>query len=70
VWSGTPKRFPQDPATMESGDLVLLYSANDDTCFHCRIQVRPWLSAHPGVKDSWDLIFRTETGNVELYRVR
>ena len=70
VWTGKAKRFPKDPSTMRSGDLVLLYSAYDDTCLHCRIQVDPWLDKHPGVQSSWDLIYRTQTGNAELYRVR
>lgn len=69
-WTGTVKRLPKDPAKMRSGDLVLIYSATDDTCFHCRIQVQPWLEKHPGVQARWDLLFRTETGNLELYRVR
>jgi hypothetical protein len=70
VWTGTVKRFPDDPAEMASGDYVLLYSATDETCYHCLIQVKPWLDEHPGVMDGWDLVFSTETGNAQLYRVR
>lgn len=69
-WSGRVKKFPKDPADMKSGDLVLLYSANDVTCYHCRIQVRPWLKSHPGVENSWDPIFSTASGNAVIYQVR
>lgn len=70
LWSGAVKRFPKDPGDIASGDLVLLYSATDATCYHCRIQVRPWLEKHPGIKDSWEQLFSTASGNAVLYRVR
>lgn len=68
VWTGTPKRLGKDEGGPRSGDSVLLYSAYDDTCFHCQIQIDPWLQAHP-VPDSWELVYETPSRNVQLYRV-
>lgn len=69
LWSAPVKRLA-DPAELRSGDLVVLYSAYDDTCFHCRIQIQPWLEDHPEAPKRWDLVWSTPSRNAELYRVR
>ena len=52
------------------GDAVLLFSARDMTCQWCRTALEPWLEEHPTVPANWQLVYRSETGNVELYQVR
>ena len=51
------------------GDGVLLYSTHDDTCGHCRRALEPWAAQHPTLPSNWHLVYRNETGNVELYSV-
>ena len=69
TWTGKPKKL-DDLADVKPGDSVLFYSAHDDTCFHCRIQIQPWIETHPNRPENWELVFATPTKNIELYRVR
>ena len=68
VWSGTPTKFT-DAAQPRAGDSVLVYSARDDTCDHCRVALKGWLADHPTVPASWELVYRSPTGNLDFYRV-
>jgi hypothetical protein len=74
VWAGTPRNLTNGgtgPAWEPyPGDAVLLFSARDMTCQWCRTALEPWLEKHPTVPANWDLVYRSETGNVELYQVR
>ncbi len=67
-WTGTPKKL-DDIADVRPGDSVLFYSAYDNTCFHCKIQIQPWLEEHPSLPTSWQLVYESPTKNVQLYRV-
>jgi Dolichyl-phosphate-mannose-protein mannosyltransferase len=68
VWSGKPRSLTG--GTPGPGDAVLLFSARDMTCQWCRNALQPWLEQHPTVPANWDLVYRSETGNVEFYEVR
>ena len=74
VWTGTPRSITSGrtgPAWEPyPGDAVLLFSARDMTCQWCRTALKPWLEEHPTVPANWHLVYRSETGNVELYQVR
>ena len=60
TWTGKPKKL-DDLADVKPGDSVLFYSAHDDTCFHCRIQIQPWIETHPNRPENWELVFATPT---------
>ena len=67
VWTGKAEKLTNE-SDPQPGDAVLLYSAYDDTCYHCRIQIFKWLDANP-IPDNWELVYRSEAGTVEFYRV-
>lgn len=69
VWEG-PGRSLTGAGEPAPGDYVLLFSARSATCGHCRTALRPWLEENPTVPAAWELVHRSETGNLELYRVR
>ncbi len=68
TWTGQAKKL-DDIADVRPGDSVLLYSAYDNTCFHCKIQIQPWLEKHPVLPASWRLVYESPTRNVQLYAV-
>jgi hypothetical protein len=52
------------------GDYVVLYSADDRTCWHCRRaldSVRPALGPFPSL--GWQKVFTSSRGNLTLYRL-
>ena len=68
TWTGTAKKL-DDIADVEPGDSVLFYSAYDNTCYHCKIQIQPWLEDHPTLPASWHLVYETPSRNVQFYEV-
>lgn len=69
VWTG-PTRSLTGAGRPEQGDSVLLYSVKDNTCGWCRRALAPWRKANPTIPSNWELVYRSETGNLELYEVR
>ncbi len=65
-------RFPPDAAAdyPQPGEYVVIYSAEDRTCWHCRRALQPVASAFgpfPGF--DWELLFTSSTGVLSLYRL-
>ena len=69
VWKGTPTSLT-GPGTPAAGDAVLLYSAEDDVCGHCRRALAPWLAQNPTIPANWDLVYEDPAKDLELYLVR
>lgn len=69
VWTG-PGRSLTGPGEPAPGDYVLLFSARSETCNHCRTALGPWLAENPTVPEDWELVTTSDSGNLELYRVR
>lgn len=69
VWEGTPTSLtgPGEPAP---GDAVLLYSARDNVCDHCRRALEPWLEENPTVPSTWEIVYEDPARSVQLYLVR
>lgn len=60
----SPDGYPQP------GSYVVVYSAEDRTCWHCRRALRPVEEAFgPFPGPGWTEVFRSETGNLTLYRL-
>ncbi len=52
------------------GSYVVLYSAEDRTCWHCRRALEPVEAAFgPFPGDGWEELFTSSTGNLTLYRL-
>lgn len=62
---------PADPAQYpQPGDLVVVHSPDDRTCWHCRRALRPVEAAFgPFPAAGWEELMRTPTGNLVLYRL-
>jgi hypothetical protein len=69
VWPGTPMSLTGAGAP-GPGDGVLLYSADDEVCDHCRRALAPWLEDNPTVPASWELVYEDPADTVQLYVVR
>jgi hypothetical protein len=71
VWKATPKSITGARAKPATGDHVLLFRPNSDTCSFCLNALRPWTIKNPdGPPASWQPVFTSSTGNLVLYRVR
>lgn len=68
LWTAEPKSLT-GPGEPGPGDAVLLYSTRDDTCGWCRRALAPWKEMNPTIPSTWRLVYRTPSGNVELYEV-
>lgn len=69
VWTGRTRSLT-GAGEPGPGDSVLLYSKNDDTCGWCHWALAPWSKRNPTVPSTWHLVYRSRTGNLELYEVR
>ena len=69
VWEGRGRSLT-GAAQPGPGDAVLLYSARTRVCDHCKNALEPWLTKHPTVPDSWELVYEDEAKAVQLYLVR
>ncbi len=69
VWKGTPTSLT-GPGTPQTGDAVLLFSADDEVCGHCRRALEPWLAKNPTLPPSWELVYEDAARTVQLYVVR
>jgi hypothetical protein len=65
-------RFPpaSTAAYPQPGDYVVLYSAEDRTCWHCRRALQPVEEAFgPLPGPGWEEVFTASRGNLTLYRL-
>jgi hypothetical protein len=59
-----PSAYPR------AGDYVVIYSAEDRTCWHCRRAFRGVTEVfHPLPGPGWEPLFTSSTGNLTLYRL-
>jgi hypothetical protein len=65
-------RFPPTSAAQypQPGEFVVVYSAEDRTCWHCRRALQPVQEAFgPLPGPGWEELFTSSTGNLTLYRL-
>ncbi len=65
-------RFPPDSASAypQPGEYVVIYSAEDRTCWHCRRALQPVAEAFgPLPGPGWEELFTSSAGNLTLYRL-
>ncbi len=65
-------RFPPTSAEEypQPGEFVVLYSADDRTCWHCRRALQPVEAAFgPLPGPGWEQLFTSSAGNLTLYRL-
>ena len=65
-------RFPpdSDAAYPQPGEYVVIYSAEDRTCWHCRRALQPVEAAFgPFPGPGWVELFSSSTGNLTLFRL-
>jgi hypothetical protein len=65
-------RFPPASAAAypQPGEFVVLYSAEDRTCWHCRRALQPVQGAFgPFPGPGWEELFTSSAGNLTLYRL-
>ncbi|WP_392544823.1 glycosyltransferase family 39 protein [Oryzobacter telluris] len=69
VWKGTPKSLT-GAGVPEAGDAVLIFSADDAVCDHCRRALEPWAAKNPTIPPTWDLTWEDAAHTVQFYVVR
>jgi hypothetical protein len=65
------REAPEGPAdSPQPGEYVVLYSAQDRTCWHCRRALRAVEAVYgPMPKAGWTPVFTSSAGNLTLYRI-
>lgn len=51
------------------GDVVIVHSPHDDTCYYCRKAYEQVTAVHRLPQPGWRLLYRSPTDNLEVYRI-